>query len=151
MRVRGAGLQGADEANDVLGELFGLVDDLAGEELEGRERDGMGAPASFEGVEVARRGTAAAGPELAVAMGPAAGVAAHGPVVAAGYLTAGFAWVSGHDVFVKPFSISRTMVDEISSQHSHCGLACGLTTSAHAYTPVHVGAARPAQVLGSLG
>jgi hypothetical protein len=52
--------------------------------------------AMFEGIEVAGRRARTTGAEFGIAMGAAAGVAAHGPGTAAGDFTVGFVGVSGH-------------------------------------------------------
>jgi len=96
VRIAGAALEGLCEAAEVGGEAVRLVDDLAGEVEEVGPGEGMGVLAGFEGVEVAGRGADEARSEFEVAVGAAAGVAAHSPVAAVGHLTAGFVWVSGH-------------------------------------------------------
>jgi hypothetical protein len=95
--VAGAGVDGGEEGPEVLGQVLGVGDELAGQGGQVAGREGLGVVTGAEGVEVAGRGAAAAGSELEVTMGTAAGVAAHGPVAAAGHLAGDFVAVSGHD------------------------------------------------------
>lgn len=108
--IAGAAKDGLGREAEVIGQLVGLVDELASQAVEVRGRQGMDVCAGFEGVEVPRRRAAAARAKLRVTMGPAVGVAAHGGRVkhglgaAAGCLTAGTVRVSGH----------------VSNLHLHC-------------------------------
>ena len=95
-RVGGAGLEGLDGEADLEGEVSGLFDEVAGEMFEVGWGEGVGVAAVLEGVEVTVGGTGAARAELGVAVGAAAGVAAHGPGAAAGDLAVGFVRVSRH-------------------------------------------------------
>ena len=95
-RVGGAGLEGLDGEADLEGEVSGLFDEVAGEMFEVGWGEGVGVATVLEGVEVTVGGTGAARAELGVAVGAAAGVAAHGPGAAAGDLAVGFVRVSRH-------------------------------------------------------
>jgi hypothetical protein len=94
--VADAVLEGLGGPAEVEGEVSGRFQDLGGEALEVGWGEGMAMAAVFEGVEVARGRTRATGAELGIAVGAAAGMAAHGPVAAAGNLTGGLVGVSGH-------------------------------------------------------
>jgi hypothetical protein len=94
--IPGAAVDGLRRETEVIGQLVGLVGELAGQAAEVRGRQGMGVVTSFQGVKIPRRRAAAARAKLRVTMGPTVGVAAHGPSATARCLAAGFVRVSGH-------------------------------------------------------
>jgi hypothetical protein len=95
-RVPSAGLERLGGQADLERKVVGLVEDAIGEALQVGLGERLAVAAMFEGVEVARGGTDAAGAEFVVAMGTAAGLSAHGPGTAARDLAGRFVWVSGH-------------------------------------------------------
>ena len=100
--IGGAAVDGVGHAGEGLGQPVRFAGELSGQAMEMGAGDGMGKLTGLEGVEVAPGRTAPAGSQLGVAVGPAAGLAAHGPVAAAGGLAAGFVRVSGHDALSCP-------------------------------------------------
>jgi len=94
--VARASVDGLGGQADLQGGVVGLFEDAAGEIFEIGWGEGVGVVAVFEGVEVAGGSAGAPGAELSVAMGAAAGMAAHGPGTAAGDFTVFLVRVSRH-------------------------------------------------------
>ncbi len=98
--IAGASINGAQEEGDLLRELIGLVEDTRGEGLWLILGERVEIVAMLQGVEVAHGSACGARAELGIAVGTAAGGAAHGPGAAAGDLTESLERVSWHTIMI---------------------------------------------------
>jgi len=98
--VAGAGMDGSQESDDLLGELIGLPDDARSEGLQVIHREGRQVVAMLQGIEVADGSADGTRAESVVVVGAATGEAAHGPGAAAGDLAGSLDRVSWHSPIV---------------------------------------------------
>ena len=116
--VAGASVDGTKKEGDLLRELIRPLDDARGEGLQLVYGEGREVVAVLQGVEVVQRGPDGTRAKLCIAMGTAAGGAAHGPGAAAGDLTGSLDRVSWH-IFIIPH-ICSTVKGRVTDDGGNC-------------------------------